>query len=142
SLADGKTQLWQVETGLPSGFGVASSTYYYLPLKKGEVCKIDLEHGLVVAHSPSPKNEIPGNLVFYDGDVVSQTETVVTAYPQVDAKVAEIDALLRKNPRDPVALTERGELRLYQGKLTEAVADLRMALGNSPPSNILPKTRN
>jgi outer membrane protein assembly factor BamB len=142
SLADGRQQLWQVETGLPSGQGVASGSHYYLPLKKGEICKIDMEQGMVVAHSPSPKNEIPGNLLFYDGEVVSQTETVVTVYPQVSAKVAEIDALLRKNPKDPVALTERGELRLYQGKLAEAVADLRAALGNQAPASLLPKTRN
>jgi hypothetical protein len=142
SLADGRQQLWQVETGLPSGQGVASGPYYYLPLKKGEVCKIDLEHGVVVAHSPSPKDSSPGNLLFYDGDVVSQTESVVTAYPQVDAKVAEIDALLRKNPNDPEALTERGELRLYQGKLTLAVDDLRAALSNNTPANMLPRTQN
>ncbi len=106
------------------------------------MCKIDLEHGVVMAHSPAPKNEIPGNLLFYDGDVVSQTETTVTAYPQVDAKVAEINALLQKNPKDPVALTERGELRLYQGRLEEAVADLRAALGRNEPSTLLPRTRN
>jgi outer membrane protein assembly factor BamB len=142
SLADGRQQLWQVETGLPSGLGVASGPYYYLPLRKGEVCKIDLEHGVAVAHSPSPKHEVPGNLLFYDGDVVSQTELAVTSYPQVDAKIAEIDALLQKNPKDPVALTERGELRLYQGRLPEAVADLRAALSNNAPSTMLPKTRN
>jgi outer membrane protein assembly factor BamB len=142
SLADGKQQLWQVETGLPSGQGVASGPHYYLPLKKGEVCKIDLEQGIVVAHSPSPKNEVPGNLVFYDGDVVSQTEAALTAYPQVDAKVAQIDARLQKDPKDPVALSERGELRLYQGKLNDAVADLRTALLHTPPSNILAKTKN
>jgi tetratricopeptide (TPR) repeat protein len=95
-----------------------------------------------VAHSPSPKNNPPGNLLFYDGDVISQTESAVTGYPQVDAKVAEIDALLRKNPRDPEALTERGELRLYQGKLKDAVADLHAALSNNGPAQLLPKTRN
>jgi outer membrane protein assembly factor BamB len=142
SLADGRQQLWQVETGLPSGLGVASGPYYYLPLKKGEICKIELEHGIVVAHSPSPKNNAPGNLLFYDGDVISQTERAVTAYPQVDAKVAEIDALLKKNPNDPLALTERGELHLYQGKLALAVADLHAALSKNTPAHLLPRTRN
>ncbi len=61
SLADGKTKLWEVETGMPSGQGAASGNFYYLPLRKGEVCKIDMERGEVAAHSPSPKNEIPGN---------------------------------------------------------------------------------
>jgi outer membrane protein assembly factor BamB len=139
SLADGKKQLWTVETGAPSGMGVASGSDYYLPLKKGEVAKIDLEHGAVVAHSTAPKIrgdvERPGNLLFYDGEVISQTETMVTCYPQVDAQVAEINTLLQKNPKDPEALTKRGELRLYKGDLKGAVADLREARKNNPPAD-------
>ena len=142
SLADGKTKLWEVETGMPSGQGVASGMYYYLPLRKGEVCKIDLEHGVVAAHSPSPKNEVPGNLLFYQGDVVSQNETTITDYPQVEQKVAPIDATLAKNSKDPSALTERGELRLYKGDLAGAVADLRDAMAHSPPAAVRGKTRS
>lgn len=141
SLADGKTKLWEVETGMPSGQGVASGSFYYLPLRKGEVCKIDMEKGLVAAHSPSPKNETPGNLLFYEGDVISQTESALSAYPQVDFKVAQIDASLKRNPKDPAALTERGELRLFKGDLAGAVADLRTAIANSAPAAVLPKTR-
>jgi outer membrane protein assembly factor BamB len=144
SLADGKKQLWQRETGTPTGLGVASGHFYYLPLRKGdsgEVCRIDLEKGEVDARSPSPKHEIPGNLLFYDGDVISQTATGVTAYEQVEAKVAQIGALLKKNAHDPVALTDRGEMRLYQGDLAGAVADLRAALSNHPPAAMLPRTR-
>jgi hypothetical protein len=141
SLADGKQQLWQVETGLPSGQGAASGPYYFLPLKKGEVCQIDLEKGQVVARSASPKNEIPGNLLFYEGEVISQTETEVTCYPQVEYKVAQITDLLKKNPKDPNALTERGELRLYKGDLAGAVADLREAVQSRPSGPTLPKAR-
>jgi outer membrane protein assembly factor BamB/tetratricopeptide (TPR) repeat protein len=141
SLADGKTKIWEVETGMPSGQGAASGHFYYLPLRKGEVCKIDMEKGVVAAHSPSPKNEIPGNLLFYAGEVISQNETVVTAYPQVEQKVAQINASLAKNASDPAALAERGELRLYKGDLAGAVADLRGALGNHPPAAILAKSK-
>jgi outer membrane protein assembly factor BamB len=148
SLADGKKQLWTAETGTPSGMGVASGAFYYLPLKKGEVAKIDMEHGTVVAHSIAPKNirgEVdspPGNLLFYDGDVISQTETTVACYPQVDAEVAQINTLLTKNPKDPVALTKRGELRLYKGDLPGAVEDLHEAVRNNPPPDLLDKSRN
>ncbi len=141
SLADGKTRLWEVETGLPSGQGVASGSTYFLPLKKGEILAIDMDHGQVVAHNPSPKDEVPGNLLFYEGDMVSQNELYVTAYPQVDAKVAAINQQLKTNPHDPAALTERGELRLYKGDLTGALADLRDAVGHKPPAGLLPKTR-
>jgi outer membrane protein assembly factor BamB len=147
SLADGKKELWKVETGLPSGMGVASGNYYYLPLKNGEVYKLDLEKGKVAAKSPAPKNakgerEVPGNLLFYDGDVISQTETMVTCYPQVEYRVAQIDALLQKTPNDPVLLTERGEVRLYKGDLPGAVADLRSAVQNHPAPALLSKTRD
>jgi outer membrane protein assembly factor BamB len=140
SLAKGQ-QVWQADTGMPSGLGVASGPHYYLPLKKGEICKIDLEHGTVVAHNPSPKGEIPGNLLFYEGDVISQNEVGVTAYPQLEYRVAQIDEHLKKTPNDPLWLTERGELRLYKGDLVGAIADLRAALANKPSAAVLPKTR-
>jgi outer membrane protein assembly factor BamB len=132
NLADGRQQLWQVETGAPSGMGAAIGSYYYLPLKKGAICRIDLNKG-TSSTIPAPTDEkgeaeIPGNLVFYEGRVVSQTETRLTAFEQVDAKVAQITTLLQKNPRDPAALTDRGELRLSKGDLSGAVADLRDAL--------------
>jgi outer membrane protein assembly factor BamB len=141
NLADGKQQLWQVETGLPSGLGVASGGFYYLPLRKGAICKIDLEKGQVVATSSAPRGEIPGNLLFCEGDVVSQNEAGITVFDQVDSKVAAIDAQLQKNPKDAAALTERGEMRLYKGDLAGAVADLRLALANGSPSPKLPMTR-
>src|SRR5207253_7409242 len=84
----------------------------------------------------------PGNLLFYDGNVISQTETAVTCYPQVEYKVAQISAQLKKDPTDPVALSERGELRLYQGDLGGAVTDLRNAMQHNPPAGMVVKIRN
>ncbi|HEV3205231.1 MAG TPA: PQQ-binding-like beta-propeller repeat protein, partial [Gemmataceae bacterium] len=146
NLADGRP-LWKVETGMPSGQGVASGNIYFLPLKTGaqskepEVCSIDLDKGLILAHTKSRKKEVPGNLLFYEGDVISQTATNITAYRQLRIKLEEIDLALKKNPKDPIGLTERGELRLDDGRLEDAVADLRMALANHPPAEIMPKTR-
>jgi outer membrane protein assembly factor BamB len=139
---DSGKEIWKVEAGVPSGQGVASGAYYYLPLKKGEVAKIDLARGKLMASSPSPKNETPGNLIFYEGDVISQTESRVTCYPQVEYKEAQITALLQKNPRDPDALKSRGELRLYKGDLGGAVADLHEAEKNHPADSIRPQIRS
>jgi outer membrane protein assembly factor BamB len=86
-LADGK-QLWQVETGLPSGRGVAGGDVYYLPLKEAGkekepvVTAIDVRRGTVQALASWPRKEVPGNLLFADGQVFSQTATAVTAYPK------------------------------------------------------------
>src|SRR5208282_793054 len=76
-----------------------------------------------------------------EGDVISQTETSVTAYEQVDAKVAQINMLLKNNPQNPDALAERGELKLYKGDLPGAVADLRDAATNNPQAATLAKVR-
>jgi outer membrane protein assembly factor BamB/tetratricopeptide (TPR) repeat protein len=145
-LSDGKS-LWSVETGTPSGQGVASNNTYYLPLKSGipskepEVCAINLDKGTVEARTKSRKKEVPGNLVFYDGDVLSQTATSIAAYPQLRIRLAQIDQALEKNPKDPVGLTDRGELKLDKGDLNGAVEDLRTALANKPPPDVLPRTR-
>jgi outer membrane protein assembly factor BamB len=96
SLADGKP-LWKLETGLPSGQGAASDNVYYLPLKSGaqsrepEVCAIDIDKGVIVAHTRSRRKEVPGNLIFFNGYVISQTVDRITAYPQLAAKLQEID---------------------------------------------------
>jgi outer membrane protein assembly factor BamB/tetratricopeptide (TPR) repeat protein len=130
--------LWTVDTGMPSGQGVASENVYYLPLqaagqsKEPEICAIDVEKGVVVAHTKSRKKEVPGNLLFYEGDVISQTATDVVAFPQLKVKLAEIDELITKNPDDPAGLTERGVLRLDEGNLPGAIEDLDKALKNHP----------
>lgn len=146
NLPDGK-QLWAKETGLPSGQGVASDNVYFLPLKSAylskepEVCSIDINKGEVVAHTKSRKKEVPGNLLFYEGDVLSQTVSQVTAYPQLKVKLAQIQEALKKNPKDPLGLTERGELYLDKGDIMAAVDDLRTALDQKPSEEVLPKTR-
>jgi outer membrane protein assembly factor BamB len=86
-LADGKP-LWEAATGLPSGLGVMGDAVYYLPLKattkdkQPAVCAIDVDSGHLRAHFGLGGNETPGNLLFYEGAVLSQTATALTAYPQ------------------------------------------------------------
>jgi outer membrane protein assembly factor BamB/tetratricopeptide (TPR) repeat protein len=138
NLADGK-EVWRLDnTGVPSGQGTASDNVYFLPIraaadsKEPEVCSIDIDKGLVIAHTKSRKRdgkmEVPGNLFFLDGQVVSQSIDRVVSYPQLKAKLATIDKLLAQNPNDPVGLTERGELRLDQGEHKGAIDDLHDAL--------------
>jgi outer membrane protein assembly factor BamB len=146
SLQDGR-QLWRIETGVPSGQGVACENVYYLPLRSAgqsqepEVCSIDMARGTVLAHTKSRRKEVPGNLIFYEGDVLSQTPLAVTAYPQLRVRLAQIDEALQKDPNDPVGLTDRGELKLDKGDLAGAVRDLQTALAHQPPPDVLPRTR-
>src|SRR5262249_2679063 len=137
SLGDGK-QAWQVETGTPSGKGAASDGLYYLPLKVAATIKdkdpipavavLDVEKGAVKATTRSRKKEVPGNLLFYEGAVISQGVDEVAAFPQREIKEAEIARLLDANPNDPKGLSERADIALDGGNWQGAVDDLKTAL--------------
>lgn len=152
SLARGEV-VWEVETGLPSGQGAAGAPnaagdiIYYLPVREAvntrepEVCAINVTRGMVHAHTRSRKKEVPGNLLFYEGNVLSQTHTDVVAYPQLEVQLAKMDTQLQDRPNDPVALTERGDYLLDKGDHKAAIADFRKALRNDPPEATKAKAR-
>lgn len=85
-LADG-TEAWSADTGLPSGRGIAADNRYYLPLKSAskskepEIAVLDIDSGKIVEHVKSPKKEVPGNLLFFEDKLLSQTATQIAAYP-------------------------------------------------------------
>src|SRR5262249_30650009 len=149
-LKDGG-QVWTHETGMPSGRGVASDNIYYLPLKTTHtapqndpepgVLAIDMNRGAIQSFTRSRKKEVPGNLLFYEGKMLSQSATHVAAYPQLKIKKREIDEMIARNPDDPAGLTERGELRLDEGDHAGAVEDLRKALSQNPPADVAKKSR-
>jgi outer membrane protein assembly factor BamB/tetratricopeptide (TPR) repeat protein len=152
SLAKGE-DLWRVDTGTPSGYGIAGDNVYYLPLKdtpKGNgpgICAIDVEKGQVKGLARARKKSgdeaavVPGNLVFFDGEVLSQTATEMTAFPQLEVQIAKSTEELKKNPNSPEGLFIRGQLRLDKGDLGDAIDDLRKALKNNPDAGLLPKVR-
>ncbi len=146
-LATGRLA-WSVDTGLPSGQGIASDNIYYLPLRKAvhnnepEICAIDMDRGTIAAHTSSRRKEVPGNLLFYDGDVVSLSADEIVVYPQLKVKIAQMDEILARNPSDPEGLTERGTLRLDQGDRLGAIDDLRKALHNHPTRDTRGKARD
>jgi hypothetical protein len=126
--------------------GAISDNQFFVPLRDSgpgrdpEVCVIDVVKGEAVAHTRSRKKAMPGNLIFHDGEMISQTSTSVAVYPQLSVKLAQIDDLIRKNPLDPIGLTERGDLRLDKGDWAGAVNDLVTALKHNPPAEMLPRT--
>jgi outer membrane protein assembly factor BamB/tetratricopeptide (TPR) repeat protein len=137
SLADGR-DAWVRSLGVPSGQGAASGNVYYLPLKAANetgrpgVVALDTASGRVLALAQSRGGEAPGNLVFSRGEVVSQTAKTLTAYPQLKARLRHVEELLAGDPRNWRGLSERGSLRLDQGDVPGALADLRAALDASP----------
>jgi len=152
NLASGD-EAWTVETGLPSGFGAASDNVYYIPLKEAvgtkepEICGVDVDRGVAVVHSKVHAPEVedvrqieaPGNLVFFDGRVVSQTNDEVLAFPQLKVKIAEMTERLKANPNDADGLFSRGELSLEEGDLDgleRAVGDFRRVIQAAPPAEL------
>ncbi len=150
SLKNGAIE-WRVDTGRPSGLGAASNTggtvMFYLPIReslsdrKPEILAIDVAKGFIHAHTRSRKGEIPGNLLFFEGRVLSQSHTEVAAYPQIEVELARLDKLVADAPNDPKLLTERGDYLLDKGDLVKAIADLRKARDNKPDAATLPMTR-
>ena len=149
-VATGKVAWTQNKTGMPSGQGVAGDGVYYLPLANSldtsssergpQICALDIKTGKIVGHSPA-REESPGNLVFAGNDLISQTATAVAVFPLLKIKQEEISRALAKNPNDPDGLTERGEMHIYDGKIPEAVADLRTVLANKPSNEVRKKAR-
>lgn len=153
SLASGQV-LWELPTGMPSGQGAASTpnaegrVLYYLPIRENpssrepEICCIDVDRGIIQAHIRSRKKEVPGNLLFYEGNVLSQNHLEVACYPQLERKLNEMNQLLAVNANDPEALSERGDYLLDKGDLAGAIADFRLALRNNPSAAVRQKTRD
>ena len=82
SLETGK-QVWRLETGIPSGRGTCIGSTYFLPLREGVADKdpavyaLDVTRGTILSRSHCPNKEAPGNLLYRDGDLVSQTSTTI-----------------------------------------------------------------
>ncbi len=131
-LADGKP-VWgplDLPSGAtPSGRGFYSGKYYYLPLSTAEVAQVDLEKGAITGRARSRQGTIPGNLICYRGDVISQSVEVVEAYPQIDSLRSQVNETLAKHPEDPAALTQLGEIKLDAGQLQEAIGLFRRSYG-------------
>lgn len=91
-MNEGKEVWRQSASGVPAGQGVACDNVYYLPVratadtKEPGVVALNLAKGLeIVATTKAVKKdgrvETPGNLIFYEGHLLSQSLTAVTCYP-------------------------------------------------------------
>jgi len=92
-LKDG-TEVWRLEnTGVPSGQGVAAAGIYYLPLGSGaeskepEILAIHITKGTIARRTAiekqNGKREVPGNLIFVNGQMVSQSLATIALFPPV-----------------------------------------------------------
>ncbi|MBI3823680.1 MAG: PQQ-binding-like beta-propeller repeat protein [Planctomycetes bacterium] len=138
------TLLRTVYTGaMPSGQGVASKGMYYLPLKSGEIVAIDIVKGEIKAHNRAPQGQAaPGNLVFYENMVLSQTPTEIAVYPQLVARLEQVRNESNKDPQNLTKLTDYGELLLKNGEVQPAVDSLLKAYQQSPPEPLAKRIKD
>jgi outer membrane protein assembly factor BamB len=129
-----KSEIELPSAAMPSGRGFLSGDLYYLPLTSAEVASIDVKEANIVGTAKSRKGTIPGNLVSFRGEIISQAPDYVETFSQLDGLEKRIAKTLAEKPDDPWALAHRGEIELDQGKLDEAIADIRRSYQADPSS--------
>ena len=116
---------------LASGRGFLSDGHYFLPLTTGEIVKIDLSNGKIVERIRLRDGLVPGNLICYRDQIVSQGADALTVFHQLDPSRRWIEKTLKDRPNDPAALLLRGRIHLDEGRAGEAVTDLRASLAGA-----------
>ncbi|MCC7084341.1 MAG: PQQ-binding-like beta-propeller repeat protein [Pirellulales bacterium] len=140
-LADGQPA-WQQpvalpDRALPSGRGYLSGNEYYLPLTTAEVVKIDLVKERITQRAKSRHGSIPGNLICYRGEVISQGVDYLESFYQLEPLQIRIAETLKGDSDNAWALAHRSEIALSDSelgaaKLEQAVADIRRAYQLDP----------
>jgi outer membrane protein assembly factor BamB/tetratricopeptide (TPR) repeat protein len=121
-----------VEHGSPSGRGILTPERLLLPLDTPEVLEIDLADGRIAGRAAARGGAVPGNLLAYRGEIVSQAADSLDVFHQTAALESRIDTAMQASPEDPWALLWRGQLDLERGDVTAGIAKVRAAHGLEP----------
>jgi outer membrane protein assembly factor BamB len=130
-LNDGKTA-WKLSlpAGLPSGRGVLSNDFYFLPTTAKRLLKIDIKEGELIKEIQT--DLVLGNLLAYRDQIVSQGADWLSVYYQTEPLRAVVAKQLEQHPTDVWAMARRAELELYDGQRNKALATLRQAFELAP----------
>lgn len=140
AIADGSSRLEaaiDLGTASPSGRGVLTSGHLFLPLDTPEVVDIDVALGRVVGRSPSRGGAVPGNLVAYRGEVVSQGVDSLDVFHQSAALKEQLQTAGDAFPKR--SLWE-GQLAIDGGDVTRglrAMLDARQRDRDTIPAAVL-----
>ncbi len=128
-LADGKpawkSKTTELKDAMPSGRGFLSGNEYFLPLTSAEVARVDLNSGQITARVKSHHGRIPGNLICVQDQVISEGVDYLDCFFQLEPLKARIALALAKDPNDAWALAHRGDIALDEGRMADALADIR-----------------
>lgn len=111
------------------GRGLLTEERLYVPIDSPGVITIDIASGRVIDTSPSRDEQLPGNLVAYRGEVISQGLSSLDVYHQMAPLKKAVETAMADNTDDPWAIGWRGELRLAAGKTLVGLEDIRHVFG-------------
>ncbi len=118
-----------------SGRALLVTNRIFVPLDTPEVVAIDLANGRIVGRSPGRGGAVPGNLVAYRGEVLSQGIDSLDVFHQTAPLESRIETAGKDAPirgDDAWLLMWRGQLRLDRGDVAAGLADIRAAVVASP----------
>jgi len=123
-----------------SGRAMLSNQRLFVPLDTPEVVEIDLATGRITGRSAGRGGAVPGNLIAYRGEVISQGVDSLDVFHQAAPLEARIETALaepRGTDAEAWALMWRGHLALDRGQVETGIRDLRaaqaMAADRVPP---------
>ena len=131
NLPDGKPA-WTTpavfpDAAVPSGRGVDTGEHYFLPLSNATVVQIDLKQGSIVQQARSPREIVPGNLLWHQGVFISQGTQFLQAFDELETLDRQVRQTLQENPRDEQALSRLGAIELNAGRIDEGISHFRQA---------------
>ncbi len=119
----------------PSGRGFSSEGHYYLPLSDGTLAAVDLAGGPLSVKQTRHGRPM-GNLVSYQGRIISQGPDYLDCFRQLDPLKEAVASDLKKNPNDPHSLALEGELLWDAGLLDAAIDRLRRSYALEPAPEV------
>lgn len=151
SLASGEAA-WKeavpLKTASPCGRGCIVGGRLLLPTDAPEVIEIDLADGRILGRSTGRGGQaggvggqhamaggrgvLPGNLIAYRGEVISQTASSLDVYHQTEPLEKAVETALSKNAGDPWALFWRGQAMLDRGRTSPGIASVQAAHAADP----------
>ncbi len=123
------------ETAAISGRCLLDQDRMFVPLDTPEVVEIELAKGTIVGRSPGRGGAVPGNLVAYRGEVLSQAADSLDVFHQTAPLQSRIETASRRTGQereDPSLLMWRGQLRLDRGDVAAGLQDVQAAMLGAP----------
>ncbi|MFM8633210.1 MAG: PQQ-binding-like beta-propeller repeat protein [Planctomycetia bacterium] len=138
SIETGKT-IWTTplaaDGGAVCGRALVAADRLFVPLDTPEVVEIDTASGVIVGRSSGRGGAVPGNLVSYRGELLSQAADSLDVFHQTVPLKARIEAAAIDTPSDGDdvwRLIWRGQLQIDQGSVSTGLADLLAAQAAAP----------